>query len=44
MKAWCAEVHGAFEGAKCGIYTMTCLSQGHWETDAQTFADWGVGA
>ena len=44
MKAWCDEVHSAFQGAKCGIYTMTCLSEGHWDLDAQTFADWGVGA
>ena len=28
MKAWCDEVHSAFSGAKCGIYTMTCLSEG----------------
>ena len=40
MKAWCDEVHGAFEGAKCGIYTMTCLSEGHWDTDARQFAEW----
>eukprot|EP01043_Picozoa_sp_COSAG02_P021331 COSAG02_NODE_1081_length_14706_cov_994.783939_7_plen_189_part_00 len=44
MKAWCDEVHNAFQGAKCGIYTMTCLSEGHWDIDADTFADWGVGA
>jgi alpha-galactosidase len=44
MKAWCDEVHNAFQGAKCGIYTMTCLSEGHWDIDARTFADWGVGA
>lgn len=23
---------------------MTCLSEGHWDIDAQTFAEWGVGA
>ena len=44
MKAWCDEVHGAFAGAKCGIYTMTCLSEGHWDLDARTFEEWGVGA